>query len=111
MGPHHMMPRDADAVKGSRLGRATARRVWVFARPYRRVIAVFLTLILVSALLALVPALVVRETLDRAIPDRDRGLIWTLAGVAVAAAMLDAVLQIAMRWCSARVGEGLIADL
>ena len=111
MGPHHMMPRDADAVRGAKLARDTARRVWTFARPYRITIVVFLVAILAAALLALVPPLVVREILDDAIPDGDRGAIWLLAGLAVAAALLDAVLQIVQRWCSARVGEGLIADL
>ena len=106
-----MMPRDVDAVKDARIGRATARRVWGFAKPYRGTIAVFLSFILVAALLALVPPLVVREILDHAIPDANRGQIWWLAGIAVAAALTDALLQIGQRWCSARVGEGLIADL
>ncbi len=111
MGPHHLMPRDTDAVKDTKIGRATARRVATFARPYRGTIALFLTMIVVAALLALVPPLVVREIIDNAIPDRDRGAIWWLAGLAVFAALADAALQIGQRWCSARVGEGLIADL
>jgi ATP-binding cassette subfamily B protein len=115
MGPHHMMPRDTDAVKGARLARDTARRVWTFARPYRGTITVFLVAILFAALLAIVPPLVVRRILDVAIPNAidsgNRGPIWWLAAIAVAAALIDAVLQIVQRWCSARVGEGLIADL
>lgn len=115
MGPHHMMPRDTDAVKDATLARDTARRVWGFARPYRGTIIVFLSAIVVAALLALVPPLVVRRILDVAIPnaqaDGNRGPIWWLAGVAVVAALADAALQIVQRWCSARVGEGLIADL
>ena len=111
MGPHHMMPRDTDAVKGAKLGRHTARRVWTFARPYRGTIAVFLGAILVAALLGVVPPLVVRHILDVAIPDGDRSAIMWLAGLAVGAALLDAALAIVQRWCSARVGEGLIADL
>ena len=111
MGPHHLMPRDADTVKGARLARGTARRVWQFARPYRGTIAVFLAAILVAALLALVPPLVTRAILDTAIPDGDRQLIVWLAAAAVGAALGDAALQIVQRWCSARVGEGLIADL
>ena len=115
MGPHHMMPRDTDAVKGTTLARETARRVWGFARPYRGTIVVFLSAIVVAALLALVPPLVVRRILDDAIPDAqatgDRAAIWWLAAIAVAAALADAGLQIVQRWCSARVGEGLIADL
>ena len=72
MGPHHMHHRDADAVQGATLSRATVRRVWGFARPYRRTIALFLVAILIAALLALVPPLVVRAILDTAIPDKNR---------------------------------------
>ena len=115
MGPHHMMPRDTDAVKDATLARDTARRVWGFARPYRGTIALFLSAIILAALLALVPPLVVKRILDVAIPeaqaDGNRSPIWWLAGIAVAAALADAALQIVQRWCSARVGEGLIADL
>jgi ATP-binding cassette subfamily B protein len=106
-----MMPRDTEAVKGARLGRDTARRALDFARPYRGTITLFLLMILVAALLAIVPPLVVRQILDHAIPDRDRSAIWWLAGIAVVAALIDAALQIGQRWCSARVGEGLISDL
>ena len=106
-----MMPRDPDAVKGARLGRGTARRVWRFARPYRGTIALFLAAILVAALLALVPPLVVRAILDTRSPTATARLIVWLAAAAVGAALCDAGLQIVQRWCSARVGEGLIADL
>lgn len=115
MGPHHMMPRDTDAVKDATLARDTAKRVWGFARSYRATIGFFLAAIVAAALLALVPPLVVRRIIDVAIPnaidDGNRAPIWWLAGFAVAAALADAVLQIVQRWCSARVGEGLIADL
>jgi ATP-binding cassette subfamily B protein len=106
-----MMPRDTEAVRDVHLAEGTSRRVWGFARPYRTTIAIFLSAILVAALLALVPPLVVRSILDTAIPDGDRRLIVILASVAVAAALIDAGLQILQRWCSASIGEGLIADL
>ena len=48
--------------------------------------------ILVAALLALVPPLVVRAILDDAIPDGDRAMITWLAAAAVGAAVGDAVL-------------------
>ena len=111
MGPHHMMPRDTAAVRDVHLQEGTSRRVWSFARPYRATIGLFLTAILIAALLALVPPLVVREILDNAIPQGDRRLIVWLASAAVVSALADAALQILQRWCSARIGEGLIADL
>ncbi|WP_420451686.1 ABC transporter ATP-binding protein [Ilumatobacter sp.] len=111
MPPHRMMPGDSDAVRDVKLADGTASRVWRFARPYRATIVVFLVAILASALLALVPPFVIRAILDDAIPSDDRGLIGVLAAIAVAAALGDAGLAILQRWCSAKVGEGLILDL
>ena len=111
MGPHMMMPGDASAVKGKRLQRSSLRRAWHFARPYRRTITLFLSAIVVAAVVELVPPFAFRTILDDAIPDKDRGLITALAIVVVAAALVDAGLAILQRWCSARIGEGVIYDL
>ena len=112
MSPHAgMRPRDEAAVAGAKLNRSTLRRVGQFARPYRGTIAVFLLAILAAAVLGLVPPLVVRQILDHAIPDADRGAVTVLAAIAVGAAIGDATLAVVQRWCSAKIGEGLIADL
>jgi ATP-binding cassette subfamily B protein len=105
------MPGDASAVEGVSLSRPTLRRIWVFARPYRRVLAVYLVAILLAALLALAPPLIVRQIIDTAIPEADRGMITWLAVLGVAAAIGDAALNVLQRWCSAHVGEALIYDL
>ena len=44
MGPHMMLPGDSDAVKGAKLQRSALRRVWVFARPYKSTIIIFLSI-------------------------------------------------------------------
>ncbi len=112
MGPHHVLSRnDPDAVRDVRLRRAAVRRAWTFARPYRATIVGFLAAIVVDAVLALVPPLAFRTIIDRAIPQRDRSLITWLAAIVVAVALADAGLAILQRWCSARIGEGLIYDL
>ena len=111
MGPHMMLPGDADAVKGARLRGGSLRRAWQFARPYRRSIALFLSAIVVAALVALVPPFAFQRIIDDAIPESDRGLINLLAALIVAAAVADAGLAIVQRWCSAHIGEGLIYDL
>ncbi len=106
-----MMPGDADAVKGVQLRQGTLRRVWVFARPYKATIVIFLAAILAAALLALVAPFVFKAIIDTAIPQGDKRQIAILAAIAVGAALADAGLAIVQRWCSARVGEGLIYDL
>src|SRR5687767_7414994 len=111
MGPHSMLPRDTDQVAGARLNRGSFRRVWHFARPYRRSIALFLVSIVAAAVVALTPPLLFRSILDTAIPEANRGLINLLAAFIVLAALIDAGLAIVQRWYSARIGEGLIYDL
>ncbi|MFT4657510.1 MAG: ATP-binding cassette subfamily B protein [Candidatus Aldehydirespiratoraceae bacterium] len=110
-----MMPSDSGAIKDIKLAEGTTKRVWRFAQPYRSTIIIFLAAIIVAALLALVPPFVVREIIDNAIPDAiesgNRGPIIWLAGIAVFAALADAALAILQRWCSSKVGEGLIYDL
>ena len=111
MHPHALIPRDAKAVAGKSLERATLRRIGQFAQPYRATIVVFLFAIILSALVALVPPFVFRSIIDSAIPAADRRQVWWLAALAVIAALTEAGLAIVQRWGSARVGEGLIYDL
>ncbi len=106
-----LMPGDASAVKGRKLEGASLRRAWHFAKPYRGTIVWFLVAILLSALVGLIPPFAFRSILDRAIPQKDRTLITVLAVLVVGAALADAAFAIVQRWCSARIGEGLIYDL
>jgi ATP-binding cassette subfamily B protein len=111
MGGFHGFGNDASALKGKRLELVVLRRAWGFARPFRRWIAGFLTAIVVSALLALVPPLLFRSIIDTALPEGDRALVSVLAGLTVVAALGDAAVNIVQRWCSSRIGEGLIYRL
>ncbi len=106
-----MMPGDAEAVKGKRLQRRSLGRAWQFARPYKSMIFLFLAAIVAAALVELVAPFAFRRIIDVAIPESDRGAIVMLASLVVAAALVDAGLAIVQRWCSARIGEGLIYDL
>jgi ATP-binding cassette subfamily B protein len=106
-----MMPGDAEAVKGKRLQGNSLRRAWQFAQPYRGMIIIFLVTIVASALIELVPPFAFRRILDVSIPDANLRGINILAGIVVAAALVDAGFAIVQRWCSATIGEGLIYDL
>src|SRR5215213_7050462 len=113
-GPPHLAfqraGRDAGEGRG-RLDRALVRRVWTFARPYRRRLLLFLVTVTAGALIALAPPLLFKQIIDDAIPNSDRALVTTLALVALALALLSTALDVAQRYWSAIVGEGLIFDL
>src|SRR4051794_33093308 len=111
MGPHGMWPRDREAVRGAKLQRSLVRRVWAYVRQYRRMLAGYLSTIVLEAVLGIIPALLIRRVVDDAIPNKDNGLVTTLALVMVGIAFVEAVLSLFERWWSARIGEGLIFDL
>jgi ATP-binding cassette, subfamily B, bacterial len=100
-----------DIEPGTKLSRGVVRRVWGFARPFRWQIALYLTLLGLSALAAVVPPLLVRELLNVAIPRRSYGLVNLIGVLAVAVAVANAGLALAQRLVSARIGEGLIYEL
>ena len=94
-----------------RITRGTLRRVIVFARPYRRVLAVFLTTVVLEAVVSSVSPLVLRAIFDIGIAQRREGVIIGLAVLAAGLAIVDAILSLGERRISAMVGEGLIYDL
>jgi len=102
---------DPSAVAGKSFDRALVRRVWGLAAAYKRLLAVFLAVIVAGAVVGLLPPLLVKRIIDDAIPNGDGGLVTTSALFMVALAFGSALLGLAERWTSARVGEGLIFDL
>src|SRR3954454_6869954 len=103
--------RDPSAVKGKKLERALLRRVYRMTRPYRAALIGFLVAVIIGAVLGAIPALLFRELLDVAIPQKDQTLVLVLAAAAVAIALATAGLNLLQRWYSSRVGEGLIYDM
>ncbi len=111
-GPHAMLPAgDRQDLGAAGVDRRLVARVWQFARPYRHFLAAYLGVLVAGALLNLAPPLIYREVIDRAIPTLDRGLVTTLALLAVGVAVLNLGADLVERWLSARIGEGLIFDL
>ncbi len=82
-----------------------------FARPYRGAIVTFLVVTVLMSILALVPVWVLQRIIDAAIPDGNRSQLHALAGLALGAALVIAVLSFIERFYSSRIGEGLIYDL
>ena len=91
--------------------RATLRRIWAFAQPHRRALAAFLLLSVTSALLAVATPVLAGQVVDEIVEGHSEARVIGLAVLIAGIALLDAVVGIAERWQSARIGEGLILDL
>ena len=99
------------SVVDNRVSRETVRRVFGFARPHRRLIAIFLTFTVIDSAMVVVTPLLVQRIVDDGIIAGDTGLVTTLALAMAGAAVFSAVLAVFAGWFSSRIGEGLIFDL
>jgi ATP-binding cassette subfamily B protein len=113
MGGWHVMRsfRRDDSVRSHELSPGLLRRIARFAAPYRSLLAVFLLMIVVDALIAAANPLIYRAIIDDGILPRNSSLVVELALLLGALAIVDAALGLLERWISARVGEGLIFDM
>ncbi|MDQ3106561.1 MAG: ABC transporter ATP-binding protein/permease, partial [Actinomycetota bacterium] len=101
----------AEEARNARIDRKTLARAWRFAKPYQRMIVVFLATMAGTSLVAIGPPLVFKRLIDTAIPNEDFRLINLLVVAAVGLALGETVLRLANRFLSARIGEGLIYDM
>jgi len=99
------------SVAKQKLAPGTFKRVLSFARPYRRELITFVSLVVLAAGVSVVTPLLVRRLLDDAIPNKDLGLVWVIFLMYAGLVVLDGALSLGNRWYSSRIGEGLIFDL
>ncbi len=107
------------SVKDERLRRGTWKRVIQFARPYRKLLALFLVLIVFDAVVSTANPLVYRAIINDVVKGiRRHSLVHTeeiavitLAAVIAGLALVSVVNGVAERGVSARIGEGLIYDM
>ena len=104
------MSRDS-SVKDQTLADGTTKRVMSYARPYRGRIAAFLVLVVIDAVLVVATPLILKSLVDDGVVPGDRQVVVRLAVLVAGLALLTAIVALAERWLSSRIGEGLIYDL
>lgn len=87
------------------------RRVLNYARPYRWWILWMLILTLVTTGLSLLTPLILRDLIDRTLPDRDVSRLIALIVGLLTIPLLTGALNVWQRQINARVGEGVVYDL
>jgi ATP-binding cassette subfamily B protein len=99
------------SVKSQRLKPGTLTRIATYAKPYKKYISLFLVTVIIDALLIVSTPLLLRKLIDDGVIPKNGTLITELALLVGLLAIADAAFNIAGRWFSSRVGEGLIYDL
>ena len=99
------------SVKHAKLKPGTLKRIFAYAIPYKSVFALFLICLVADAVLTIATPLLLRELIDKGVIPEDRGVVTTMAIAVALLAIASALVNIVVRWISAKIGEGLIYDL
>ena len=91
--------------------RANLRRIGPLFRPYRARLGVVSVLILISAGLGILPPFLLREVLDKALPERDSSLLTILVGAMIGISIIGGVLGVFQTLLSNQVGQRVMHDL
>ena len=99
------------SVKNVKLRPGTLKRIFTYAIPYKSTFLLFLFCLIADAVLTVATPLLLRELIDQGVIPKDRTVVTTMAIAVAVLAILTAVINIVVRWISAKIGEGLIYDL
>jgi ATP-binding cassette, subfamily B, bacterial len=103
--------RAEDLEKKTRIDRTLITRVLSYARPYWRLVALVILIIIITSLLELIPPLLYRDLIDQVIPNRDLNRLSLLALGMIGIPLATGLIGVAERYFSAKAGEGIIFDL
>lgn len=99
------------SVAKAKLPKGITKRIWGFARPYKKILAVYLIIVILDATVSVVNPLLYRQIINQGILKHDKRIIVALALVVALLAVVNAFLALSQRYISAKVGEGLIFDM
>ncbi len=99
------------AVLQHRVKKGTARRMLTFAVPYRRILAIFVPVVILDAVIIAINPLILRSLIDNGILKQNEDLVIWLSVLVAILALVDAFLALTERRISAYIGEHLIYDM
>src|SRR6201996_5509949 len=99
------------SVTKQKLRPGTIKRIVGYARPYRWQLAIFLLCTALDPFITVVNPLLLRELIDNGIVGKNEGVILVVALTVAGVGVFDAILGVANRYFSSRIGESVIYDL
>ncbi|MBB2941475.1 ATP-binding cassette subfamily B protein [Actinoplanes lutulentus] len=104
---------NSDQVNRHQVTPGTARRILTFAQPYRRDITIFLVTVVIAAGIGVATPLLAGHVINAITGGGSEagGTVVRLALLIAGLAVADALLSLAQRWYSSRIGEGIILTL
>jgi ATP-binding cassette subfamily B protein len=102
--------RDQSVTK-HKIAPGVLKRILRFAKPYKKLLYIFLSIVVFDAAIGAINPLILRQIINKGILGHNTGLIVDLAILVAGLAIIDAFFEFFERFISARIGEGLIFDM
>ena len=99
------------AVKDLKLKTGTIPRILEFAKPFKLYLFLFLLTIIADSFLTVASPLLLKNLIDKGVIPKDGRVVTTLALIVGVIALVDTAVNLASRWFSSRIGEGLIYEM
>ncbi len=99
------------AVKDIKLKQGTIKRIWSFAKPFKLYLSFFLLTIVLDSLLTVASPLILKGLIDHGVVPKNGRVVTELALLVGLLAVIDTGVNLASRWFSSRIGEGLIYEM
>jgi len=109
-GPMRSFMRDKNVTK-QKIAPGTIKRIIKFASPFKKLLLLFLIVVIVDSAIGAANPLILREIIDKGILLHHKTIIIVLAIIVAALALVDALLEFLSRYVSSKIGEGLIYDM
>ena len=99
------------SVKDMKLKAGTIPRILEFAKPFKLYLFFFLLTIIADSFLTVAGPLLLKNLIDKGVIPKDGGIVTELALIVGVIALVDTGVNLASRWFSSRIGEGLIYEM
>ena len=99
------------SVKDMKLKAGTIPRILEFAKPFKLYLFFFLLTIIADSFLTVASPLLLKNLIDKGVIPKNGGVVTELALIVGVIALVDTGVNLASRWFSSRIGEGLIYEM
>ncbi len=100
-----------DSVTHQKIAPGTLKRIVRFTAAYRWILAGYLVLVTIDAVLGVANPLILRRLINNGIVAKNEAVVIGLALLVAGLAIVDAGLSIVQRYLSSYIGQGLILDM
>lgn len=94
-----------------KMNKAMFRRIFKYYLPYWRLLVLLVVCIVVTSLLGLVPSLLTKEIIDKALPDKNFHLLVNMILLSFATTVVSGLISVGQTYLNSRISKNIMFDL